>query len=1127
MATQTASPPAAAPARPRWWLRLMLGAMVVLLLAWLAPWLVGLSPLRNVIAQRIFGNLKGQISVGGAALGWFSPLHLSDVVVTDTTGRPLLTAPRIESSRSLLSLLWNRSDLGSFLFERPVLDIALSNKQSNLEEVCADWFEPAEPKPPAAEEIRPRTALKVVFQEARARITDGASTNELVFEPLRLAYDVPAERSLPIELVIEATQKAPDPAGRLSMSLTTQGQQPQATGEIKADVARLPLGMLTPLLDRLDVKVQCQGQLDGRLNLRWGKRKADDDDLQVDGQLAARDLRVTAAALSGDRLQVESLDIPCRLTVRGDRIQIQQADLKCDVGQLSLRGSIDPTRPLTGELAAPGWSVSGDLDLARLAGMLPNTLCAHKDMRLQSGRLTMKLQSQADRGGVVWTGELKTTDLEATAKGTKLVWQAPLAVRFRAHQQGQELPVVDELRCDSGFLKADVAGSPRSWNANASFDLDRLSAELGRFIDLGRTRLAGKGSARLTILHGEARSFAVQAESQIDQFEVAGVLARPWKEASLNLRMQGAGKLGSAGRHALDAADLRMRSGDDELEFRLLEPLADIQDGFQGKARLRVRGDLARWQDRLGPVLPPTADWTLAGNGDVSAEMRAHPLGLDCSDVNVILRNLNCVGPGIALREPALDVKGQGSWNSSASVLDVRKASLTCPTLALDVPTLKMTCGERWLVDGQGTIQADLERLGHWFSDPKKNAGESPRGSLSGPFRLQSRGGQIAVDLDWTGKNLALGPAKSPLWQEPNPRIQGKATLDWDKDLLHFEHLKIESSLLSASAHGQMARLSTSQELNLDGQVQYDLARLEPYLRPYLGKDFKIAGKNQRPIKLSGPLAVGPKQSFPRGLQGAASLSWSRLDAAGCKVGPAEVRSQLKDGWLTMQPIASSINDGKLRFEPSLRLNPLPVELRLAKGTLVHRARITREMCAGALGYAAPALARVANADGLISMAVDDFRLPLDDPKRASITGRLQLHDARFGTSPLLGELSTILLRSPGEVRLAKESIVNVRVADGKVHHDKLELVFPDMTIRTHGWVGLDGALALTVEFPVPPKWVGNRKLTGPLAKTTIRVPMTGTLEHPRLDPAALRDASAKFARDYAKELLLQKIFKK
>ena len=62
------------------------------------------------------------------------------------------------------------------------------------------------------------------------------------------------------------------------------------------------------------------------------------------------------------------------------------------------------------------------------------------------------------------------------------------------------------------------------------------------------------------------------------------------------------------------------------------------------------------------------------------------------------------------------------------------------------------------------------------------------------------------------------------------------------------------------------------------------------------------------------------------------------------------------------------------------------------------------------------------------------------------------------------------------------------------------------------------------VEFPVPPKWAGNRPISGALAKTTIRVPMTGTLEHPRLDPVALRDASAQFALDLAKELLRQEI---
>ncbi|MBM4070952.1 MAG: hypothetical protein FJ271_18685 [Planctomycetes bacterium] len=1126
MATQIATPPEVSPSRSRWRLRFLAGGMIVLLLAWLAPWLVGLSPLRHTIAQRIFSNLKGNVTVGRASLGWFSPLQLSDVVVSDIAGRPLLTAPHMESSRTLLGLLLDRSDLGSFRFERPVLDITLSSKQSNLEEVCAAWFAPDEPKAALVESPRPRTSLKVEFHEARASIRAG-SPDSVIFEPLRLDYEVPADRSSPVQLAIEASEKSPDPAGRLSLSLATHRDQPKKDVEMRAELVRAPLAMLTPLLARLGTDVQCQGLLDARLNMHWGTSATDDDDIKMDGKISARNLDVTAGPLAGDRLQLESLDCPWRITVRGSRISIQQADLKCDVGQVALSGSIDPSRPLAGELAAPGWALHADLDLARLVSMLPRTLSTHQDTRLQSGRLTVKLNSQQGKDAIVWSGDLKTSDVEGTAKGTKIVWQAPLAVSFRAHQEGQELPVVDELRCDSGFLKVDVTGSPRSWNANARFDLDRLSTELGRFVDLGRTRLAGRGAARLTILRGEAKAFTVEGDSQIDQFEVAGMLSRPWKEANLKLRVQGAGKLGVAGRHALDAADLRMHSGDDELEFRLLEPVSDIQAGLRGKARLRVRGDLARWQDRLGPLLPDTADWTLTGNGDITAQVHAHPPGLECRDLNILLRNLACVGPGIALREPALDVKGQGSWNASASILEIRQASVTCPTLAVDLPALKMTCGDRWLVDAQGTVQADLERLGRWFSGSQRQSHDSLRGSLSGPFRLQSRGSQVAMDLDLAGKNLTLGPVKAPSWREPDPRIQGKATLDWNENHLQFEQLKIDSSLVGVRAHGKITRLSAGQELSLDGQLHYDLARLEPLLRPYLGKDFKIAGKDPRPVKLSGPLAVGPKHGFPRELQGELGFNWLRLDAAGCKIGPAEVRGKLKGGWILLQPIAGAINDGKLRIEPSLRLDPVPVEVRLAKGTLVHRAKITREMCAGALGYAAPALARVANADGLISVAVDEFRLPLDDPMRARSSGRLHLHDARFGTSPLLAELSTILLRSPGEVRLAKESIVNVRVADGKVHHDKLALVFPDMTIRTQGWVGLDGALGLTVEFPVPPKWVGNRKLTGPLAKTTIRVPMTGTLEKPRLDPVALRDASAKFARDYAAELLRQRIFQK
>src|SRR5262245_33762491 len=93
---------------------LLVGVLFLGILAWAAPWIVGHTPLRDVIAQRIFSNLKGTIVVGEASLGWFSPLVLHDVVVNDSQGRSLLNAPKIESSQALLALLFDRADLGTF-----------------------------------------------------------------------------------------------------------------------------------------------------------------------------------------------------------------------------------------------------------------------------------------------------------------------------------------------------------------------------------------------------------------------------------------------------------------------------------------------------------------------------------------------------------------------------------------------------------------------------------------------------------------------------------------------------------------------------------------------------------------------------------------------------------------------------------------------------------------------------------------------------------------------------------------------------------------------------------------------------------------------------------------------------
>jgi hypothetical protein len=319
-------------------------------------------------------------------------------------------------------------------------------------------------------------------------------------------------------------------------------------------------------------------------------------------------------------------------------------------------------------------------------------------------------------------------------------------------------------------------------------------------------------------------------------------------------------------------------------------------------------------------------------------------------------------------------------------------------------------------------------------------------------------------------------------------------------------------------------------ELTLEGKLGYDLEKLEPQLRPYLGPGVKLAGRDVRAFRIAGPLSAprsltagAPAPSLAARLKGEAGLNWQSLQAMGCQVGPAELRGQLSGGWFRAAPIEATLNQGRLHLEPSLRLEPGPLEVQLNKGRILERARLTPAACASALGYALPVLADVAQVEGELSMDLEGARLPLTDPAQAEIAGRLTIHSAQIGPGPLVRELS-MLLKGPATLTLAKDNVVPVLLVKGRVYHSGLELHFPELTVRTSGSVGLDGSLALVAEMPVPPKWLGSSKLARAVAGQTIRLPIGGTLSKPKIDERALREASARFARDAAENALRQEV---
>src|SRR4051794_1977883 len=161
--------PAAPVRRRRRWSRAVL-PLVLLILAvlWFAPAVVARSGLRNRFIREATADLRGTVTVGGASLGWFSPVELRDVTVKDEQGRTLLAVPKVTGSKSLYALMRDRSEPGEFTVEGPTVVIVCEKGTTNLEDAIANFLkDDAAPPGPTRTPVSLRvTGGKVVLRDA-------------------------------------------------------------------------------------------------------------------------------------------------------------------------------------------------------------------------------------------------------------------------------------------------------------------------------------------------------------------------------------------------------------------------------------------------------------------------------------------------------------------------------------------------------------------------------------------------------------------------------------------------------------------------------------------------------------------------------------------------------------------------------------------------------------------------------------------------------------------------------------------------------------------------------------------------------------------------------------------------
>jgi hypothetical protein len=1117
-APQLDDPPAP---KPRRWGRRCVVLLVLLAVGVvLAPEILSRTPLLGQLIAWGTEGMRGRVALGSASLSWFSPPSLAAVQVVDDKGRPVLTADAVTGDRSLWQLATAPQNLGRFVITRPDIHIAmLADGTTNLEQILASLVKKKDAAEPASSKS---TAFDVAVEiaEGTLHVHDEPTQQVWTIEHINAVVVLPSDASSPLVADVQGVLNTPQGPRRLAtqcqLKNAPSGSTTMPQGDAALTVEALPLELIGSLgrrfLPGLSLAGVAQGDLRAKFDLAAARPSGD-----VSGRLTVANLAVGGPVLKGDEVRLAQVDVPLHVRIDGPTVQIDQLTAECELASVSVSGTLDDFHRLTAvdgvaALAAVAAGCDGrataKLDLARIAQAVPHVLRLHDDLEVTGGNVTFAAVTGGQVGAKRQQLELAVEGLTARRDNTLIAW--PEALRAAATMADAEGgPALEQVQCTSDFLVVQGKNTPQAFQLNAQYDLAKLGERLAQFVDLGGTQLRGNGTAEGTWQRGLGGRFQVDGRATISDFALAAPGASPWTERQLVLALDAAGALNGTAVTSLDRAEAGLQSDADELSIRLIEPVADARKADAAwPLAIAGKGELASWLARVRPFagLPSSmmADGRAALSGTVKLRL---PADIEVVQSELVAQPFRLAAYGLVIDEPNLDLKAAGRFRSTEAV--VTEATLVASSVQSQVRQLLWRGGANGTTEmsGDASLRADVARLwtmlGQAPTAPQAG-GLQLSGMLEGTAHLELAGQTTNVAVNAVVNNFAAAQAGGAAWQEPQVKLVGTAAYDPAHDAISFDRLEITAAALRMLVAGKIAELSTSRIVDCRGEVEYDLARLTPVAQSYLGTSVGLDGRKTQRFELAGPTAdpARPGITTYEQLNGAAGLGWDRAYLYGFQLGAANLDARLNQGLLRVNPTEIAVNTGKVRLAPSLRLGPGPMELAADPGMLVDHVSITPEIANERLKYVLPIMSGVAQASGQFSVALDELRMPLDNPNAGTMAGKVTVHSIDIGPSHFLQELAPVL-RQPLTASLKRESVIDFKMMNGRIYHQNLEFVFPEITVKTNGSVGLDQTLQLTAELTLPAKLL-NLATGNNVSYQVISMPIGGTLQKPAIDSHTL-----------------------
>jgi hypothetical protein len=841
-------------------------------------------------------------------------------------------------------------------------------------------------------------------------------------------------------------------------------------------------------------------------------------DLGWVGKVSIHDGNVRLTDTTGKMVQLASLNSNLSLRPLGHMSSLNAGMVVLAAaqkpGQVTVAGEATPGKKTGWSLQGTTGNVTVDVNDLNLDSVAPFLELAGLQVQAKgqvSANLTSALQDgQLQNLSATITGQ----DLDITGQALQgdRLQTAQLNVKAKLTQSG-EVITVTQLDARTDWATVSLTGtlpktpgslsglleSGSAYNVQGNFDIN-LAAVMSQMpntigVRPGMQITGGRATGNVSTTTQGGRA-TITAQAQVA--DLAGVVDN--QKVSLSAPVQTALQL-STGKQGAQLDNLSVTA-----PFATVSASGNFQQiNYQGQT------DLALLQAQLGPFMN-LGPYRLAGQvttkGQVSVAEKTTGVTGTLSARQLVLASAD----GNSISEPQANVDFALSLDQQKQAVTVQNltASAAFGTIGVKNATIPMGSGSpaalNLVVTATNVDLSKLEPYGVLFASLPKDLVVA--GIAQSQVTITQKQTVYRLTSDATRiQNLRVVSQGKPPFQQP--QVTASFDVYVDQKAINVQSLLVDSPQIKIQK-GQFTRTNQGTTIKAQGTVeaQVDWAALAPLAATFVPGSLSLTGQRQIALNFTSTYPAGEPNGLLAHLSGQGSLGVDSAAYMGFDFGSTQFDVHAQEGLLTIGPVATTVNNGKLNFTGDANFRQPPGVL--ATQTLVHMAQgvqINEQTAQTLLKYVNPIFADAVSVSGIANFDVQQMAIPLGShaQDKAQLNGTIWIDQLQLGTSGILNQILSVVGQSTrGQVLTVHPTALVLQ--KGVLRYDDMQIDIGQNPVNFRGSIGLDGALNMTVVLPYT--LTGRLVRVGqPEMKDRIVVPLTGTVNKPKLNLQKLAES--------------------